>query len=367
MGRRVVVKLGTSVLTAGTRKLDRARMVELVRQLALLLEDGVEVTVCSSGAIAAGQERLGLSESPRSLQEKQMLAAVGQSRLMEIWEHLFGIYGIHVGQLLLTREDIRDRHRYLNARDTLGELLRHGIVPVVNENDAVATAEIKVGDNDVLSALCVLLAGSDLLLLLTDQPGLFTGDPRTDPDAELIREVTEIDSRLRTVAGRSASGLGVGGMETKLEAAEIARRAGAEVVIADGGEPDVIRRVVLDGERLGTRFPALQSPLEGRKRWIFGGTPPGGRIRLDSGAVDALRSEGGSLLPAGVTEVEGEFHRGDTVRLSGPSGGEVGRGIARYGSAEVGRIAGCQSERIEEILGYDGGPVVVHRDDLILL
>ena len=366
MTRRVVVKLGTSVLTAGTRSLDRSRMVELVRQLARLREEGVEVTVCSSGAIAAGRERLGMADSPGSLQQKQMLAAVGQSRLMEIWEQLFRLYDIHVGQLLLTREDIRDRHRYLNARDTLRELLDHGIVPIVNENDAVATAEIKVGDNDVLSALCVLLAEADLLLMLTDQAGLFTGDPRTDPDAELIPEVTEIDENLRAAAGGSVSGLGVGGMETKLEAAEIARRSGADVVIADGGVPDVIARIT-GGESMGTRIPAIESPLEGRKRWIFGGTPSDGSIDLDAGAARAVRQEGGSLLPAGVTGVDGDFERGDTVRLLDPDGTEVGRGIARYASDEIRRIAGCQSERIGEILGYHSGPVVVHRDDLILL
>lgn len=366
MPRRIVVKLGTSVLTGGTRKLDRTRMVELVRQCARLHQEGVELTICSSGAIAAGQERLGMLEPPRSLQEKQMLAAVGQSRLMETWERLFGLYEIHVGQLLLTREDVRDRNRYLNARETLRALLEHRIVPIVNENDAVATAEIKVGDNDVLSSLCVLLADADLLVILTDQPGLFTGDPRTDPDAELIPEVREIDADLRAAAGGSVSGLGVGGMETKLEAAEIARRSGADVVIADGGAPDVLARILAD-ERLGTRFPALETPLEGRKRWILGGAPPRGAIRLDAGAVAALRRDGSSLLPAGVTGVDEDFERGDVVRLTGPEGKELGRGIARYGSGDLRRIAGCQSERIAEILGYDSGPVVVHRDDLILL
>lgn len=366
MARRIVVKFGTSVLTGGTRQLDRARMVDLVRQCHELQERGVELTLCTSGAIAAGQERLGISRRPDTLPEKQMLAAVGQSRLMEIWEQLFRLYDIHVGQILLTREDIGDRHRYLNARDTLRELLGHGIVPIVNENDAVATAEIKVGDNDVLSALCVLLAEADLLIILTDQEGLFTSDPRTDPDAELIPEVTEIDDRLRAMAGGSVSGLGVGGMETKLEAARIARRAGATVVIAGGDVRDVLLRVA-SGERLGTQFPAEDSPLEGRRRWIYGGAPASGTLILDEGAVTALRTDGGSLLPAGVVDVRGSFERGDAVRLEGPSEVELGRGITRYDSGEVRKIAGHHSDAIEDILGYASGPVVVHRDDLILL
>lgn len=363
--RRMVVKLGTSVLTGGTRRLDRSRMVELVRQCAALRDDGVEIVLCSSGAIGAGRERLGFEDPPRSLSEKQMLAAVGQSRLMETWEGLFDIYGIHVGQMLLTRGDVEDRHRFLNARDTLQALVGHGIVPIVNENDAIATEEIKVGDNDVLSALCVLLADADLLAILTDQEGLYTSDPRTDPDAELIREVDEIDDDLRAAAG-GAGALGTGGMKTKLEAAEIARRAGAEVVIASGSAPDILLRIAA-GEAVGTRFPALEAPLEDRKRWIFGGAVSGARIVVDEGAREALRERCGSLLPAGVVRVEGDFERGDVVRIAGPDGGALGRGVVRYGSNETRRIRGCHSERIAEVLGYASGSVVVHRDDLILV
>ena len=366
MPERVVVKLGTSVLTGGTRRLDRARMVDLVRQCAEVREAGLEVVLCSSGAIGAGRERLGFDDPPTSLSEKQMLAAVGQSRLMETWEQLFGIYGVHVGQMLLTRGDIEDRHRFLNARDTMQALVDYGIVPIVNENDAIATDEIKVGDNDVLSALCVLLADADLLVLLTDQEGLFTGDPRTDPDAELIREVGEIDEHLRSVAGGAGTGLGTGGMETKIEAADIARRAGARVEIASGSVPDVLPRLVA-GERVGTRFPAPDTPLEGRKRWIFGGAVSGGRVHVDQGAEDALRERPVSLLPAGVVEVEGDFQRGDVVRLVGPEGRALGRGMVRYGSDEIRRIRGCHSERIPEILGYASGAVVIHREDLTII
>jgi glutamate 5-kinase len=234
MYQRIVVKLGTSVLTGGTPHLDRAHMVELTRQCAQLCRQGHDLIICTSGAIAAGRERLDFPDLSPTVTTKQMLAAVGQSRLMFEWERFFDIYGVHVGQILLTRADVEDRRRFLNARDTIHSLLEQHIVPVVNENDAVATAEIKVGDNDNLSALVVLLAEADLLLLLTDQPGLFTADPRTDPAARLIPEVSNIDETLRRLAGQSVSGLGVGGMVTKLQAADVARRAGADVVIAAG-------------------------------------------------------------------------------------------------------------------------------------
>ncbi|MEX0600635.1 MAG: glutamate 5-kinase, partial [Rhodothermales bacterium] len=329
MAQRIVVKIGTSVLTGGTKRLDRGQMVEIVRQCAALLEEGIDLVICSSGAIAAGRERLGLAEMPTSLSEKQMLAAVGQSRLMETWEQLFGLYDIHVGQMLITRADVENRHRFLNARDTLQALLEHRIIPVINENDAVATSEIRVGDNDNLSALCVLLAEADLLVMLTDQPGLFTKDPRTNPDAELISEVRHIDDALHEAAGGSRSGLGVGGMRTKLEAADVARRAGADVVIAAGSAPNILRRIVAR-ERVGTRFPAIDTPLENRKRWIFGGNVASGVITVDAGAAEALAVKGGSLLPAGITGVRGSFERGDVVRIVGAGGKDLGRGIARY-------------------------------------
>ena len=366
MPRRIVVKLGTSVLTGGTRRLDRAYMVDFVRQFAALHAQGTDVVVCTSGAIAAGRERLGPMKAPESLSVKQMLAAVGQSRLMNTWEHLFDIYRIDVGQMLLTRSDFENRHRFLNAQDTMQTLLEHRIVPIVNENDAVATAEIKVGDNDNLSALCVLLAEADLLILLTDQPGLFTADPRKNPNAELIPEVRDIDAGLRKGAGGSVTGLGVGGMRTKLEAADLARRSGADVVIAAGRDRDIVLRIAA-GEKAGTRFPATDTPLEGRKRWIFGGATPAAHIFVDEGAARALRRGGGSLLPAGILEVGGAFHRGDVIRLRGPEGEDLGRGITRYGSSDVERIKGLHSDEILRVLGYGYGPVVVHRNDLILI
>jgi len=365
MYQRFIVKLGTSVLTSGSPYLDRDHMAELVRQCAALHRQGHQLIVCTSGAIAAGRERLDHPHLPDTLAVKQMLAAVGQSRLMHVWESLFQDYNIHVGQMLLTRADVTDRHRFLNARDTLQTLLDHRIVPIINENDAVATAEIKVGDNDNLSALVALLAEADLLILLTDQPGLFTADPRTNPDAELIPEVHAINDTLRRTAGASISGLGVGGMTTKLQAADVARRTGTDVVIASGHAPDVIRRVVA-GETLGTRFPALDTPLANRKRWIFAGPAASGTLVVDEGAARALSQHGGSLLPAGITAVRGTFERGDTVSILGPQHNQLARGITRYDSTDLKRIQGHQSDDFVDMLGYTAGPVAVHRNDMIL-
>jgi glutamate 5-kinase len=346
-------------------------MVDLARQCAELYHQGHELILCTSGAIAAGRERLGYPELTSTVATKQMLAAVGQSRLMLMWERFFEIYGLHVGQILLTHGDVESRGRFLNAQDTLQTLIDHKILPVINENDAVATDEIKIGDNDNLSALVAVLADADLLILLTDQPGLFTADPRQDPAAELIEEVHAIDEELVALAGGSRTGLGVGGMITKLEAAAIARRAGIEVVIAHGAEPNVLSRVV-SGEFLGTRFVAQETPPENRKRWILAGAVNSGRIVVDAGAAEALRYHGRSLLPAGIVEVEGTFDRGDTVPIveesdQAPVAGEVARGVARYPSEDLKRIKGCHSDRIPDVLGYTYGAVAVHRNDLILL
>lgn len=366
MYQRIVVKLGTSVLTGGTPRLDHPHIVELVRQCACLYSEGRDVIICTSGAIAVGRERLNFPKLSPSLANKQMLAAVGQSRLMQTYEKYFEIYGIHVGQMLITRADVQNRRRYLNARDMLLTLLEQRIVPIINENDAVATEEIKVGDNDNLSALVATLSEADLLLLLTDQPGLFTADPRTDPNAQLIPEVDTIDESIKSLAGGSVSGLGVGGMLTKLQAADVARRAGADVIIAAGHAPRVITRAVA-GEQVGTRFPALETPLENRKKWIYAGRKPKGCVVIDSGAVQALKGNGRSLLPAGVTAVEGTFDRGDTICIKTGDGREIGRGIARYSSDDMAKITGLQSDQIEAKLGYVYGSVAIHRNDLILI
>ena len=364
--RRVVVKLGTSVLTSGSKQLDKAHMVELARQMAALMKAGVEVVLCTSGAIAAGREHLGYPVLPDTVANKQLLAAVGQSQLILAWSQLFSIYGLHVGQLLLTRADLHDRERYLNARDSLNALLAHGIIPIINENDAVATNEIKVGDNDNLSARAALLCDADLLILLTDQQGLFDADPRSNPDAKLIKQVVNIDDSLRLLAGGAVSGLGTGGMATKLEAADIARRAGVEVVIASGHHPQVIQKSVCK-EPVGTHFTALENPLESRKQWILAGQATKGKLMLDNGAVTAVTQKGRSLLSKGIIQVLGEFDRGATLQLIGRDGKEYARGMSRYSAKDLIKIAGEHSDNIESLLGYDYGDAVVHRNDMVVL
>ena len=364
--KTIVVKLGTSVLTGGSFTLDKAHMVELVRQCAQLRQQGHKVILVSSGAVAAGKEHLHMSCDLNNLANKQMLAAVGQSQLILTWQTLFNIYGIHVGQMLLTRADLDDRERYLNARDTLGALLKHNIVPIINENDAVATAEIKVGDNDNLSALTAILAQADHLLLLTDQPGLFTADPRSNPEATLIEEVDKIDDRIRSLAGGSGTHLGTGGMATKLQAADIARRAGVETIIAAGHRPNVILESV-NKTAIGTRIKPLGSPIEGRKRWLLAGPVSSGKLCLDAGATDAVVLQGSSLLAKGIKHLEGEFQRGELVELCNARGEIIARGLCRYSSADLSQIKGLHSEQFKALLGFDYGKAIVHRDDLVLL
>ncbi|MBN2003691.1 MAG: glutamate 5-kinase [Anaerolineae bacterium] len=363
---RIVVKFGTSVLTGGARQLSRPQMVDLARQCAELHHAGFEVVICTSGAQAVGRERLGFPHLAPTIASKQMVAAVGQSRLMLTWERFFEIYDIHVGQILLTHGDVESRHRFLNAQDVLHALIDHRIIPIINENDAVATEEIKIGDNDNLSALVAVMADADLLLILTDQQGLFTADPRQHPDAQLIEEVGVIDDAVRALAGDSRSGLGVGGMVTKLQAATVARRAGVDVIITSGQIPDVIVRAA-QGESLGTRFPALSTPPENRKRWILAGAVNSGHIVVDDGAAQALRYGGRSLLPAGIAAIEGSFDRGDTVAVRTSANLEIARGLTRYSSEELARLKGIHSEDIAATLGYTYGAVAVHRNDMILL
>ncbi|ANS84638.1 glutamate 5-kinase [Vibrio scophthalmi] len=362
----VVVKLGTSVLTGGTLQLNRAHMVELVRQCAELKKIGHSVVIVSSGAIAAGREHLGYPALPNSMASKQLLAAVGQSQLIQTWEALFAIYGMKIGQMLLTRADLDDRERFLNARNTINALVEHDIIPVVNENDAVATTEIKVGDNDNLSALVGILCGADKLLLLTDQKGLFTADPRKDPNAELIKEVKTIDDTLRKIAGGSGTNLGTGGMATKLQAADIARRAGIEVIIAAGSAPDVIFDSLGDDPQ-GTRFLPCEEALENRKRWILAGPAAAGDLVIDDGAVNAVLAKGSSLLAKGVVSLSGEFARGDVVRVTDQAGKLIARGISAYSSADMAKIRGTHSKDIHSVLGYDYGSEVVHRDDMVVI
>lgn len=362
----VVIKLGTSVLTGGTSEINKARMVDLVRQCADLKEKGHKIVVVSSGAIAAGREHLGYPALPNSMASKQLLAAVGQSRLIQVWESLFALYGIKIGQMLLTRADLKDRERFLNARDTINALIDYNIIPIVNENDAVATSEIKVGDNDNLSALVGILCGADKLLLLTDQSGLFTADPRKDPKAELIREVKTIDETLRRIAGGSGTTLGTGGMATKLQAADIARRSGIEVVIAAGSSPNVILDAVGEHPQ-GTRFLPLAESLENRKRWILAGPASVGDLVIDDGASKAVIERGSSLLAKGIVMVQGSFSRGDVVRLRDQSGQLLAKGIVSYSNSELEQVIGKHSKDIEAILGYEYGSTIIHRDDLVVI
>jgi len=365
--QRIVIKLGTSSLTNGTPHISPPCVVELARQVSQLRQRGSDIIIVTSGAMAAGRERLGFPQLPKEIPAKQMLAAVGQLRLMALYEQIFGLYGLPIGQVLLTRADLADRRRYLNSRNTFHALLAQGVIPVVNENDTVATDEIRVGDNDNLSALVANLVDADLLILLTDQDGLYTADPRHDPDAQLVGNVTEpeIPADLWQAAGGAASGLGTGGMVTKLQAADLARRSGTTVVIAHSSEADGVVRLA-DGEKLGTCFHPVATAVESRKRYILAGGRAPGMVQVDGGAERALK-QGSSLLPVGVKTVEGDFEPGDTVRVFNSAQREIARGITNYSAADLARIAGRRSDEIEAILGYYDGDEIIHRNDLVLI
>jgi len=365
--KRIVVKLGTSTLTAGTPYLSPPHIVELVRQMSNLYHQGHEIVLVSSGAMAAGRERLSFPKLPKEIPAKQMLSAVGQPRLMALYEQLFGLYSLTVAQVLLTRYDLANRRSYLNSRNTIAALLQQGVVPVVNENDTITTEEIRLGDNDNLSALVANLIESDLLVILTDQPGLYTSDPHQDCDAKLVDEVKDsaIPDWLWEAAGGTVNDLGTGGMVTKLGAADLARRAGTEVVIGDGRHPDILLKLI-KGEALGTRFTPVVSSLEGRKRYILAGSNAQGKLVVDAGAARALK-KGGSLLPVGVAQVLGEFERGDTVCVIDPDQQEIARGLANYSATHLAQIQGQQSEAIEAILGFAYGDWVIHHNDMVIL
>lgn len=364
---RIVLKFGTSTLTAGSSRISPPRLVELIRQIAILHKQGKEVVVVSSGAMAAGRECLNYPQLPKDVPAKQMLAAVGQPRLMSLYEQLFALYGLNVAQVLLTRTDLADRRRYLNSRNTLQALLFHQVIPIINENDTVATEEIRFGDNDRLSAYVVSLVDADLLVLLTDQDGLYTADPRSNPDASLVHQISEpeIPAELWQAAGGSATGLGTGGMITKLQAADLARRSGATAIIAPGSHPEILLRLVA-GEQLGTHFPPLVSSLDSRHRYILAGGQADWLVKVDRGAARALK-KGGSLLPVGVHDVAGSFERGDAVRIVDEYGRELARGLVNYSADELSRIKGQRSESIESILGYIFGEEVVHRNNMVLM
>jgi glutamate 5-kinase len=366
---RIVVKLGTSLLTDGSDHLNDEAMSDLVRQVAQLHRDGLELVVVSSGAIAAGRYKLGLAREIRGIPFKQVLASVGQSRLMNVYEHLFSQYNITVAQALLTKADLSDRSGYLNARNTLLALLELKVLCVVNENDVVAVDELeeaKFGDNDNLSAMVANLVDADLLLLLTDIAGLHTADPNRDPNARLITQVQRIDSKVEHMAADTAGQLGTGGMITKIEAAKLATASGVNVVIADGREPDIIRRLAA-GEAIGTWFWPFTDKLESRKRWMVSCLSTKSRLTVDSGAARALRKQKRSLLATGIKEVEGKFQRGDVVTIYDHRGSILGCGIINYNADDVRTIKGAHSKEITTLLGYDYGSEVVHRNNLVVL
>ncbi len=366
---RIVVKLGTSLLTGGSDHLDENVMSGLVAQVAQLHRQGLELLVVSSGAITAGRYKLRLKKKLGGIPYKQVFSSVGQSRLMLAYEQLFNRHNITVAQALLTKADLSDRAGYLNARNTLLALLELRVLCVVNEYDVVAVDEIqeaKFGDNDNLSAMVANLVDADLLLLLTDTGGLYTADPRRDPDARLIPQVERIDSKIEQLATDTAGSLGIGGMMTKIEAARLATASGITVIIADGREPDVIVKLAA-GEAIGTCFWPLTDKLESRKRWMVSGLFTRGALVVDPGATRALRKQNRSLLATGIKKVEGEFQRGDVVTIYDHKGAILGCGITNYSSTDIGTIKGEHSKKIATLLGYDYGSEVVHRNNLVVL
>ena len=364
--RRVVVKIGSSLLTNAGTGLDRAAIADWARQIGELRARGVEVLVVSSGAIAEGMKRLGWKRRPRAVNELQAAAAVGQMGLVQMWESCFAEVGLHTAQVLLTHEDLGDRRRYLNARTTLRSLLGLGVVPIINENDTVVVDEIRFGDNDTLGALVTNLIEADALLILTDQKGLYSADPRKDPGARLVESGQAGDPALEAMAGGAGTHIGSGGMHTKVLAAKRAARSGAHTAIAWGREPEVLNRL-LSGNPLGTVLAAGTAPVAARKQWLADHLKPAGRLSIDAGAVKALISDGKSLLAIGASAVDGAFERGEVVSVIGPDGREIARGLVNYGAAETARILRRPTSEIEAILGYIAEPELIHRDNLVVL
>jgi glutamate 5-kinase len=362
----LIVKVGSSLVTNEGRGVDTAAIARLAAQIATLGEMGRQTILVSSGAIAEGMQRLGWSKRPHAMHELQAAAAVGQMGLAQAYETAFRSHGLRTAQVLLTHADMADRQRYLNARSTLRTLLGLGVVPVINENDTVVTDEIKLGDNDTLGAMVANLVEADALIILTDQAGLYDADPRKDKAAKLLQSVDALDPKLEALAGGTGSALAKGGMLTKVLAARRAARSGAHTVIAAGAEPDVLVRLAR-GERIGTLLTAQSVPLAARKQWLADHLTVSGRVRLDAGAVKALTRDGKSLLPIGVTEVAGEFQRGEVVACLDPAGREIARGLANYSSIEARQIIRKSSGEIEAILGYVDEPELIHRDNLVLL
>lgn len=364
--RRLVVKVGSSLVTNDGRGLDQAAIARWAAQIAALRAAGKEVVLVSSGAIAEGMQRLGWAKRPKEIHELQAAAAVGQMGLAQVYESEFARHGIRTAQVLLTHGDLADRERYLNARSTLLTLLGLGVVPIINENDTVVTDEIKFGDNDTLGALVTNLIEGDALIILTDQRGLYTADPRKDPNARFVDEAQAGTPHLEQMAGGAGTSIGKGGMLTKILAAKRAAKSGAHTIIASGREDNVLARLA-NGEAIGTQLRAQTGRMAARKQWMIDHLQLRGRVVLDAGAVEKLTAGGKSLLPIGVTEVQGEFARGEVISCVDAAGREVARGLTNYSSAEARLIARKASSEIEAVLGYVSAAELVHRDNLVLL
>lgn len=363
--KRIVVKVGSSSITHPTGKLNLNQIESLVRQLADLAHQGKEIILVSSGAVGAGMGKLGLKERPKTIPEKQAAAAVGQGVLLHMYEKIFAEYGPTVAQVLLTREDLSDRKRFLNARNALLTLISFGVIPIINENDTVAVDEIKFGDNDTLSAMVASLVEADLLIILSDIDGLYTGNPQKDAKAKLVPMVEEITPEVEALAGGAGSKLGTGGMLTKLQAGKIAMNSGVSMMIGKGQQPRILLDLVA-GEDLGTWFIPKNSKLQCKKKWIAFGTAVQGTITVDAGAAKALSAGGKSLLASGITKIEGQFGQGNAVRVCDEAGQEIARGLVNYTSEEVDKIKGLHSKAFDEVLGQHDYDEVIHRDNLTI-
>ena len=363
--KRIVVKVGTSTLTHPSGGQNLHRIEQLVRELIDEANQGKEILLVSSGAIAAGMNTLGLKERPAGIPARQALAAIGQGALLHIYEKFFHEHGRTMAQVLLTKENAARHHQYMNSRNALLALLGMNVIPVINENDAVAVDEIKIGDNDNLSAVVAALVDADALIILSDIDGVYTANPRTDASARLIFEISEITPEIERIAGGAGSAQGTGGMQTKIEAAKIAQNAGVTMVIAQGNADGVIRGI-LRGQEIGTLFPAREAHLKTRKSWLAFGKRLMGDLSVDDGCVAAMR-HGASLLAVGVTGVYGDFAAGETVRILGPTGQEIARGIAAYNAADVARLMGHQTTDFQELITDAAHEEIIHRDNLVLM
>ena len=365
--KRIVIKVGTSTITYATGKRNFSQIDRLAREISDLQNQGKEMILVTSGAVAVGVDRMGLPGKPKTIPGKQAAAAVGQGVLMHTYEKFFADYGQIVAQVLITKTEAIDRHRYTNTRNTFMELMRQRVIPIVNENDVVALDELKIGDNDNMSALVAGIVDADLVIILSDVDGLYTANPQTHPDAVIVPEVAEITPEIEASAGGVGSARGTGGMATKIQAAKAATSSGIHLVIASGTEKNAITRV-LQGEELGTLFVSRENRLQFRKRWLAFGAKIAGSIVVDDGCAKAIRKAGGcSILPAGVFAVQGEFLPGSTVSVIDKDAHELARGLVHYSSAELEQIKGCNSGEIANILGHKNFDEVIHRDDLVIL